>query len=74
MRRVFVVLSAIGLMQAAVGCRHVGGPCDCGIQPGEAALYAPFNGYRPVTPPISGTTPVGTPVENIPAPKEGTQR
>jgi hypothetical protein len=53
------IIGFVGLcMLAAVGCRHVGGKCDCGPTPGDAALYAPMQGYT-VTP----AEAIGTPKE-----------
>ena len=56
MRKLIAVLGFALL--GVVGCHHIGGKCDCGPQPGEAILYAPFHGYQNVAP------------EAIPAPKE----
>lgn len=54
------ILSIVGiLMLASAGCKHVGGKCDCGPSPGEAALYAPMQGYPVV--PVAET--IGTPKE-----------
>jgi hypothetical protein len=63
MRRMIGMLGLAGLM-AAAGCGHIGGKCDCGPSPGDAAMYAPYHaGYgRPVPPPA----PIA--VESIPAP------
>ncbi len=58
MRRIIAVLG-IALL-GTLGCRHVGGKCDCGPTTGEAALYAPMLGY-PTTPAVK---------EVIPGPKE----
>lgn len=65
MRRIFAILGMV--MLGAVGCRHVGGKCDCGPQPGEATTYAPYHGYAgiPVGPvgPVAPATyePIGDP-------------
>lgn len=57
MRKIIAVLG-IALF-GTLGCRHVGGKCDCGPTPGEATLYAPMHGYPPP----------GAIKETIPAPK-----
>jgi hypothetical protein len=62
MRRIIAVLGIV--MLGAVGCHHRGGKCDCGPAPGEAALYAPMQGY-PTVAPVGGG-----PVEPIGPPKE----
>jgi hypothetical protein len=45
MRKIIAVLGIA--MLGTLGCRHVGGKCDCGTVPGEASLYAPLHGYPP---------------------------
>ena len=42
--RKFIAILGVALL-GALGCRHVGGRCDCGPVPGEATLYAPLHGY-----------------------------
>lgn len=39
MTRIFTMLCAVALLQFGTGCKHVGGGCDCGPQPGEAVTY-----------------------------------
>jgi hypothetical protein len=58
MRRFIAILGLVVL--SAVGCHHVGGKCDCGPTPGDAALYAPFHSYSNNAPIIEG---IGTPKE-----------
>jgi len=41
MRRLIALVVLMGLVQVAVGCRHVAGGCDC-----EHAPYAPGYGNR----------------------------
>ena len=43
MRRIIAILGVLVL--GTIGCKHVGGKCDCGSSPGDAALYAPMHGY-----------------------------
>lgn len=59
MRKIIAVLG-IALL-GTLGCRHVGGKCDCGPTPGDAGIYAPVQNYQ-MTP--------GTTKEIIPAPKK----
>lgn len=54
MRKIIAILFVTSL--GAIGCRHVGGKCDCGPTPGEAGVYAPYS-----------TPPVKAAVETIPA-------
>jgi hypothetical protein len=58
MRRFIAFLGLLTL--SAVGCHHVCGKCDCGPSTGEAALYAPMQGYP---------TPTTTQAETIGVPK-----
>lgn len=58
MRRFIAILGVLVL--GATGCKHVGGKCDCGGTPGEAALYAPMHGY---VMPSANAEPVGKPLE-----------
>lgn len=57
MRKIIAILGVALL--GTLGCRHVGGRCDCGPVPGEATLYAPMQGYpqqsREVIPPPKET-------------------
>jgi len=39
MIRIFTMFCAVALLQIGSGCKHVGGACDCGPQPGEAVTY-----------------------------------
>ena len=63
MRRIIAILGVLAL--GTVGCKHVGGKCDCGPTPGEHALYAPMQGY-----PAAPGSPVMAPTaEAIGSPK-----
>lgn len=60
------IISIVGiLMLGTVGCKFVGGKCDCGPKPGEAGIYAP---YALPSGPIKVETPAK--VETGPAAKE----
>jgi hypothetical protein len=73
MRRMIGMLGLAGLM-AAAGCGHTctGGLCDCGPQPGDATMYAPFHGtYRaPAPAAVAAPVPVNAapPAASAPAP------
>ncbi len=41
MRRIIAILGVC--MLATIGCKHVGGKCDCGPSVGEATTYAPYS-------------------------------
>jgi hypothetical protein len=58
MRR-FIALLGLGSLILTAGCHCVQGKCDCGPQPGDAVMYAPYN-HEPA--PLAGT------YESIPAP------
>ena len=60
MRRIIAILGMLTL--GAVGCKHVGGKCDCGPTPGEHTLYAPMQGYP-------GTPSMAPSAESIGSPK-----
>ena len=65
MRRMIGMLGLAGLM-AAAGCGHIGGKCDCGPGPGDAAMYAPYHSAGYGRPAVPAPAPVA--VESIPAP------
>ncbi len=65
MRRVIAILGICLL--GSLGCKHVGGKCDCGPVPGEAGMYAPPTGVptspAPTTVPATPKTmPMGMPL------------
>jgi len=51
MRKIIAILGVCLL--STIGCKHVGGKCDCGPSVGEATTYAPYS---------SGSVKVETPV------------
>jgi hypothetical protein len=73
MRRFIAILSAAVILHFGVGCRQVGGKCDCGAQPGDAHMYSPTATYTsPIMSgaPITSGTPImsGTPMPSTVAP------
>ena len=78
MRRILSLFALLALLQAAAGCRHVAGVCDCCPTNGDAAVYAGTRAYaEPIaTPPkevLNGTTTipngVGGGVRMMPPPR-----
>ena len=65
MRKIIAILGVCVL--GAIGCHHVGGKCDCGAQPGDAGVYAPYQtapikmGSGTTTLPMTTTAPVPMP-------------
>jgi hypothetical protein len=53
MRRRIAMMSVLGLLAAGLGCKHIGGKCDCTAHPADAALPGPTNPY-PYSP-VPGT-------------------
>ena len=47
MRRFIAILSVAVVFQIGLGCRHVGGKCDCQPGPGDAHSYT--------TPPLTNS-------------------
>ena len=76
MRRITrLMLPALAVL-AVLGCKHVGGKCDCGPAVGEASTYAPnlpsANSYMAspgIIAPVSDAPSTGT-YESINPPKE----
>jgi hypothetical protein len=56
MRRRILMTAVVGVLAAGIGCRHVGGKCDCGAHPADAVVMPPTPPYP--TAPAPGTTPV----------------
>jgi hypothetical protein len=63
MRRFIAILGVC--MLGVVGCHHVGGKCDCGPQPGESALYAPYQTNKPIPTTTTTTPPVIVPATPV---------
>ena len=57
MRRFIAILSVAVVFQIGLGCRHVGGKCDCQPGPGNAHSYTtPPMAYQ--SSPILGSDPL----------------
>jgi hypothetical protein len=64
MRRIVALAAVFGSFAAGLGCKHVGGTCDCGHDPAQAVITPPSQPY-----PATGQPIPGTPVpEKMPAP------
>src|SRR5262249_33798059 len=64
MRRIALLLTVVGLMTAGLGCKHVGGKCDCLSNPADAAPLPPTTPYPAQH---VGTVPVqGAPTAPMP--------
>jgi len=74
MRRILVLLAGVGMLPAAVGCKHTAGFCDCQppIHPCcQYGLY-PATLYEHATVPAAQEPPVATPEkERLGPPREG---
>ena len=55
MRRIALVLG-LTLLAASLGCKHVGGKCDCQAHPGDAAPHVITPPY-PSAPVVPATPP-----------------
>jgi hypothetical protein len=64
MRRIVALAVVFGTFAAGLGCRHVGGTCDCSHHPDNAIINPPGNPYPTLGQPIGG---IQVP-EKIPAP------
>jgi hypothetical protein len=62
MRRILAIAGMC--LFGALGCQHVGGKCDCGPQPGEAGMYAPYT--TPTTTVKPAPAPTTTPPADVP--------
>ncbi|MBX9582909.1 MAG: hypothetical protein K2X87_21585 [Gemmataceae bacterium] len=61
MRRRIALLSAGGLLAAGLGCKHVGGKCDPGGHPADAAPVPITNPYPYAPAPGVTATPAPLP-------------
>lgn len=43
MRRYCALMVACAALALALGCRHVGGKCDCGYNPADYPIHPPTN-------------------------------
>jgi hypothetical protein len=70
MRRILVAISAVSFVAAGLGCKHVGGKCDCYNHPDNAEVTAGGGGqpYPTLGAPIGGTAmpeKLAAPVEKM---------
>ena len=56
MRRRIALMSVLGVLAAGLGCKHIGGKCDCTSNSGDAVITNPANPY-PYAPAPGVTTP-----------------
>ncbi len=70
MRRTATIAAVLGVGLAGLGCRHVGGKCDCGAHPADAVVTAPPAPYpaHPVTVSSSPLPSAVAPVPTAPPP------
>jgi|GEM_PF-2197646 len=59
MRRYIALMVACAAFAAALGCRHIGGKCDCGYNPNDYPIAGPVAPYpsAPVVKPTPPTLP-----------------
>ncbi|MDB5311257.1 MAG: hypothetical protein JWO38_5459 [Gemmataceae bacterium] len=60
MRRRIAMMSVLGLLAAGLGCKHIGGKCDCTAHPADAVITGPTNPY-PYAPAPGMSTPTPIP-------------
>ena len=53
MRRILTLLTAVGLLAASWGCRHIAGACDCGAP----CTYGSPHPYTIAEPPAAAPAP-----------------
>jgi hypothetical protein len=64
MRRALLLSAMFGVFAAGLGCKHVGGRCDCTNHPADAHPLPPSNPY----PVIGGAAAAPAAPEKMPAP------
>ncbi|WP_020473258.1 hypothetical protein [Zavarzinella formosa] len=77
MIRLMAVVAMCGVLQLGIGCRHVGGECDCAAVPGDSVGINPHKpGYGETThvapamlPAMTVVPPATTNFEPIAPPK-----
>jgi len=72
MRRKIAMMSVLGLLVSGLGCKHIGGKCDCQAHPGDAVIHGPTTPYPTAPAPGISTMPVpippaGTATKTLPA-------
>jgi hypothetical protein len=58
MRRYIALLVACAALAVSLGCKHIGGKCDCGYNPSDYDIHAPTNPY-PSAPVVKPKLPGG---------------
>ena len=58
MRRMIAMMTVLGGLAAGLGCKHIGGKCDCGFHPSDYPIAAP-------TPPYPAVVPAGPVVTKV---------
>ena len=54
MRRSLLLSAVFGVFAAGVGCKAVGGRCDCGSSPADAHMPQPGMAYPTIGGPVGG--------------------
>jgi hypothetical protein len=62
MRRALLLTAIFSSFVAGLGCRHVGGRCDCTNNPADAVLPVPSNPFPVVGAPAPAPIVPGAPV------------
>ena len=62
MRRALILSAVVGTFLAGLGCRHVGGRCDCANDPSATASTPVYNPYPVVGAPSGGPAVMPAPV------------
>ncbi len=63
MRRALLLSAVFGVFAAGLGCKHVGGRCDCTNHPGDATPLPPSNPYPTVGTPVPATATPAAPAQ-----------
>ena len=62
MRRALLLSAVVGTFLAGLGCRHVGGQCDCTNDPSATSAAPAYNPYPVVGAPSGAPTAMPVPV------------
>jgi len=73
MRRTALLLTVLGLISTGLGCKHIGGKCDCQSNPADAVMPAsttPYSAMPIATVPATGNSmapaPMAAPITPVP--------